>query len=91
VVSLCLPPQPRFDYARKALLARRHVMLEKPPGQTLAEVHELERLAANPRTLWVCMIATTLRKAARTIRRLEAENARLKRCNFGRRVRRATR
>jgi D-galactose 1-dehydrogenase len=46
VVSLCLPPQPRFDYARKALLARRHVMLEKPPGQTLAEVHELERLAA---------------------------------------------
>ncbi|WP_282025439.1 Gfo/Idh/MocA family protein [Limimaricola cinnabarinus] len=46
VVSLCLPPQPRFDYAKKALLARRHVMLEKPPGQTLAEVHELERLAA---------------------------------------------
>ncbi|PHP28903.1 Gfo/Idh/MocA family protein [Limimaricola cinnabarinus] len=46
VVSLCLPPQPRFDYAKKALLARRHVMLEKPPGQTLAEMHELERLAA---------------------------------------------
>ncbi|MBP1804975.1 Gfo/Idh/MocA family protein [Rubellimicrobium aerolatum] len=46
VVSLCLPPQPRFQYARKALKAGRHVMLEKPPGQTLAEVHELERLAA---------------------------------------------
>ncbi|MGX9856390.1 Gfo/Idh/MocA family protein [Limimaricola variabilis] len=46
VVSLCLPPQPRFDYARKALLARRHVMLEKPPGQTLAEVQALQRLAA---------------------------------------------
>lgn len=46
VISLCLPPQPRFDYARKALLARRHVMLEKPPGQTLAEVQALQRLAA---------------------------------------------
>ncbi len=45
VISLCLPPQPRFDYAKKALLAGRHVMLEKPPGQTLAEVHELVALA----------------------------------------------
>ncbi len=45
-VSLCLPPQPRFDYARKALLAGRHVMLEKPPGQTLAEVQALQALAA---------------------------------------------
>ena len=44
-VSLAIPPQPRFDYARKALTAGRHVMLEKPPGQTLAECHALERLA----------------------------------------------
>lgn len=45
VVSLCLPPVPRFDYAEAALLAGRHVMLEKPPGATLAEVHALESLA----------------------------------------------
>jgi D-galactose 1-dehydrogenase len=45
VVSLCLPPVPRFDYAEAALLAGRHVMLEKPPGATLAEVHALEALA----------------------------------------------
>jgi len=45
-VSLCLPPQPRYAYAEAALRAGRHVMLEKPPGQTLAEVHALERLAA---------------------------------------------
>ncbi len=45
VVSLCLPPQPRFAYAQAALRAGRHVMLEKPPGQTLAEVHALVALA----------------------------------------------
>ncbi len=46
VVSLCLPPQPRYPYAEAALRAGRHVMLEKPPGQTLAEVHALMALAA---------------------------------------------
>lgn len=45
VVSLCLPPVPRFDYAEAALKAGRHVMLEKPPGATLAEVHTLEAMA----------------------------------------------
>jgi D-galactose 1-dehydrogenase len=45
VVSLALPPVPRFAYAEAALLAGRHVMLEKPPGATLAEVHELAALA----------------------------------------------
>ncbi len=45
VISLCLPPVPRFDYARKAILAGRHVMLEKPPGATLAEVHALTNMA----------------------------------------------
>jgi D-galactose 1-dehydrogenase len=45
VVSLCLPPVPRFAYAEAALLAGRHVMLEKPPGATLAEVHALQSLA----------------------------------------------
>ncbi len=45
VVSLCLPPVPRFDYAAAALKAGRHVMLEKPPGATLTECHGLEGLA----------------------------------------------
>jgi D-galactose 1-dehydrogenase len=44
-VSLCMPPVPRYDYAAAALRAGRHVMLEKPPGATLAEVHDLQRLA----------------------------------------------
>ena len=45
VVSLCMPPAPRFEYAAAALRAGRHVMLEKPPGATLAECVALEALA----------------------------------------------
>ncbi|HEU0220626.1 MAG TPA: Gfo/Idh/MocA family oxidoreductase [Paracoccaceae bacterium] len=45
VISLCLPPAPRFAYAEAALRAGRHLMLEKPPGATLSECHALESLA----------------------------------------------
>lgn len=45
VVSLAIPPQPRFDCAAACIAAGRHVMLEKPPGQSLAECYDLERLA----------------------------------------------
>lgn len=45
VVSLCLPPVPRYEYAAKAIAAGRHVMLEKPPGATLAEVYALAEMA----------------------------------------------
>lgn len=45
LVSLCLPPVPRFAAAQAALRAGRHLMLEKPPGATLSEVHMLADLA----------------------------------------------
>ncbi|MBB97026.1 MAG: D-galactose 1-dehydrogenase [Rhodobacteraceae bacterium] len=45
VVSLCMPPVPRFDYAARAIRASRHVMLEKPPGATLSECHALIAMA----------------------------------------------
>lgn len=44
-VSLCTPPQVRYDLARQALAARKHVLLEKPPGVTLSEVEALKSLA----------------------------------------------
>lgn len=46
-VSLATPPMARYGDARLALEAGRHVMLEKPPGATLSEVHDLEDLAAS--------------------------------------------
>lgn len=44
-VALCTPPQVRFAVARQALLAGRHVLLEKPPGTSVSEVMALERIA----------------------------------------------
>lgn len=44
-VSLCTPPQGRYDLARLALDGGRHVMLEKPPGATVSEVRDLHALA----------------------------------------------
>jgi D-galactose 1-dehydrogenase len=45
-VSLCMPPQFRYDAARTALAAKKHVFLEKPPGATVSEVEDLKALAA---------------------------------------------
>ena len=45
VVSLCMPAVPRYAYARAAIRAGRHVMLEKPPGATLSECHALTAMA----------------------------------------------
>ena len=44
-VIMCQPPQARFAAARMALLAGKHVFLEKPPGMTLGEVDVLATLA----------------------------------------------
>ncbi len=44
-VALCQPPQVRYAAAREAILAGKHVFLEKPPGATLSEVKALADLA----------------------------------------------
>jgi D-galactose 1-dehydrogenase len=44
-IVLCQPPQVRYAAARAALLAGKHVFLEKPPGASLSEVALLAKLA----------------------------------------------
>ena len=44
-VVLCQPPEARFDAAKMALAAGKHVFLEKPPGATVSEVQMLVTLA----------------------------------------------
>ena len=48
-VALCMPPQARAAIARVALRRGCHVLLEKPPGTSIAEVEELSRLADESR------------------------------------------
>lgn len=44
-VSLCMPPQFRYEAACRAIGAGKHVFLEKPPGATLSEVVDLDEQA----------------------------------------------
>ena len=46
VVSLCTPPEVRFEMAKAAIAAGRHVLMEKPPATTLGEAEALSELAA---------------------------------------------
>ncbi len=45
-VAICTPPSVRYDIARDCIEAGLHILLEKPPGVTLAEVEHLACLAA---------------------------------------------
>jgi predicted dehydrogenase len=44
-IVMCQPPQVRYAAARLALMAGKHVFLEKPPGATISEVEALAALA----------------------------------------------
>ena len=64
VVSLCLPPVARTDYALTALRAGRYVMLEKPPAATLSAC---EVLAETARRARVGIFATWHSREARMV------------------------
>lgn len=46
-VSLCTPPEGRFEQALAVLHAGKHLMLEKPPAATVSEIQTLARVAAD--------------------------------------------
>jgi D-galactose 1-dehydrogenase len=45
-VAICTPPSVRHAIAREALDAGKHVLLEKPPAPTMAEMNDLTAYAA---------------------------------------------
>ena len=45
-VAVCTPPQVRHVFAREALAAGKHVLLEKPPAATISELDDLAAFAA---------------------------------------------
>jgi predicted dehydrogenase len=42
---IATPPAPRFELAQRALLAGKHLLLEKPVGLNAAQAESLQRLA----------------------------------------------
>jgi len=44
-IVIATPPEPRFELARSALLAGKHLLLEKPVALRAEQVEELQRLA----------------------------------------------
>jgi predicted dehydrogenase len=70
-VAICTPPQYRHGLARAALLAGRHVLLEKPPAASLGELRDLENLARQQRktlfTAWHSRFAAAVEPARRLL------------------------
>lgn len=54
-VAVCTPPQVRHAFAREALAAGKHVLLEKPPAATISELDDLAAFAAGKD----CVLFTT--------------------------------
>jgi len=81
-VAICTPPHVRHAIAREALAAGKHVMLEKPPAATVAEMHDLTReAAARGRVIFAtwhsqynaAVDAAKARLAGQSLRRLHIE------------------
>lgn len=68
-VVICTPPAARFAIAREALLAGKHVVLEKPPAATMGEAEALARLAAREKRVlfatWHSQYNTAVEEARR--------------------------
>jgi D-galactose 1-dehydrogenase len=70
-VSICTPPQARQRQAVIALAAGKHVLLEKPPGATVAEIMPLQVVAQKSRrtlfTAWHSRFAPAVEPARRLL------------------------
>jgi D-galactose 1-dehydrogenase len=79
-VAVCTPPQVRHAFAREALAAGKHVMLEKPSTATLSELEDLKDFASAQKrvlmTTWhsqdnVAVAAAKRALAGHTVKRMQ--------------------
>jgi D-galactose 1-dehydrogenase len=72
-VAICTPPGPRHDIARGCLEAGLDVLLEKPPGNTLGDVEDLNATAERHGrclfTTWHAQFNEPVQEAAAIVRR----------------------
>jgi D-galactose 1-dehydrogenase len=71
-VAICSTPDQRYAAARRAILAGKAVLLEKPPAATLAEAYALKRLAEDKGVVlfatWHARANPAVREATRRLR-----------------------
>ena len=73
-VAVCSAPDQRYDTARRALLAGKHVLLEKPPAATLGQARALLALAEDRKlTLFASWHARANPAVEEAARRLKDE------------------
>ena len=88
-VAICTPPQVRHRIARTALLAGKHVMLEKPPAATTSELADLVEIAERAgRVLFATWHSQYNEAVEEAARRLEGERLRSMRVTWKEDVRR---
>ena len=70
-VAICTPPQVHYDLAKAALNSGRHVLMEKPPCASMAQLESLVRLAGTARRslyqTWHSQHARAVEPAARLL------------------------
>jgi D-galactose 1-dehydrogenase len=76
-IAICTPPQLHYQAARLALERGKHVLMEKPPCASLAQLRHLMQLAcAGQRTLYQTWHSQHARSVASAARLLEARRLR---------------
>ena len=80
-VAICTPPQVHYDLAKAALNSGRHVLMEKPPCASLAQLEDLVRRASNARRslyqTWHSQHARAVEPATRLLEKRKLHRVRI--------------
>jgi D-galactose 1-dehydrogenase len=80
-VAICTPPQVHYDLAKAALNSGRHVLMEKPPCASMAQLESLVRLAGTARRslyqAWHSQHARAVEPAARLLEKRKLRRVRI--------------